>query len=117
MPNRTWPLPATGRASNRRISPGSAARPSRPARHARGGSAARAARPGLGGALTAARDARRRGVGSIHLGTPAGVEFNFDGAIATSLGPRDDAWLDAALADSRLALDITPWWADATDAR
>ena len=71
----------------------------------------------LGSALIAARDARRRGVGAIHLGTPAGVVFNFDGAIATSLGPRDDAWLDAALADSRLALDITPWWADATDAR
>ncbi len=71
----------------------------------------------LGGALIAARDARRRGTGDIHLGTPAGVVFTFDGAIATSLGPRDDAWLDAALADSRLALDITPWWADATDAR
>ncbi len=71
----------------------------------------------LGSALIAARDARRRGIGAIHLGTPAGVVFNFDGAIATSLGPRDDAWLDAALADSRLALDITPWWADATDAR
>lgn len=71
----------------------------------------------LGSALIAARDARRRGTGDIHLGTPAGVVFTFDGAIATSLGPRDDAWLDAALADSRLALDITPWWADATDAR
>jgi hypothetical protein len=71
----------------------------------------------LGGALIAARDARRRGVGAVHVGTPANVVFTFDGAIATSLGPRDDAWLDAALADSRLALDITPWWADATDAR
>jgi hypothetical protein len=71
----------------------------------------------LGSALIAARDARRRGLRDIHLGTPAGVIFTFEGAIATSLGPRDDAWLDAALADSRLALDITPWWADATDAR
>jgi len=71
----------------------------------------------LGSALIAARDARRRGIGDIQLGTPAGVIFAFDGAIATSLGPRDDAWLEAALADSRLALDITPWWADATDAR
>ena len=71
----------------------------------------------LGSALIAARDGRRRGLRDIHLGTPAGVIFTFEGAIATSLGPRDDAWLDAALADSRLALDITPWWADATDAR
>ena len=38
-------------------------------------------------------------------------------AIATSLGPRDDAWLEAAVGDSRLAIDVTPWWADATDAR
>jgi len=36
----------------------------------------------LGSALIAARDARRRGVGDIQLGTPAGVVFTFDGAIA-----------------------------------
>ena len=69
----------------------------------------------LGAGLIGARDARRRGIGGIHLGTPTGVRFTFEGAIATSLGPRDDAWLDAALADSRLAAEITPWWADATD--
>jgi len=45
------------------------------------------------------------------------VRFTFDGAIATTLGPRDDAWLEAAIGDSRLAIDVTPWWADATDAR
>ena len=71
----------------------------------------------LGGGLIAARDARRIGVRGIHLGTPADVRYTFEGAIATSLGPRDDAWLEAALADSRRALEITPWWADATDAR
>jgi hypothetical protein len=71
----------------------------------------------LGSGLMTARDARRRGAGTVHLGTPTGVRFLVDGAIATSLGPRDDAWLDAAVGDSRLAVDITPWWADATDAR
>jgi hypothetical protein len=71
----------------------------------------------LGAALIGAREARRRSLAGVHIGTPADVRFTFDGAIATSLGPRDDAWLEAALADSRLALDITPWWADATDAR
>ena len=71
----------------------------------------------LGAGLIGAREARRRGHGAIHLGTPADARFTFEGAIATSLGPRNDAWLDAALADSRLALDITPWWADANDAR
>ena len=71
----------------------------------------------LGAGLIGARELRRRAIGGVHVGTPADVRFTFEGAIATSLGPRDHAWLDAALADSRLALDITPWWADATDAR
>jgi hypothetical protein len=69
----------------------------------------------LGAALIGARDARRHGAGGVHLGTSTGVHFTFDGAIVTSLGPRDDAWLAAALADSRRAAEITPWWADATD--
>jgi hypothetical protein len=71
----------------------------------------------LGSGLIAAREARRRGSGTVHLGTPAGVRYQVDAALATGLGPRDDAWLDAAVNDSRLATDMTPWWADATDAR
>ena len=71
----------------------------------------------LGGGLIGARDARRKGVEGIHIGTPADVRYTFDGAIATILGPRDDAWLEAAVKDSRLAVDVTPWWADAIDAR
>ena len=35
--------------------------------------------------------------------------------MATALGPRDDAWLETAVADTRIAVGITPWWADATD--
>jgi hypothetical protein len=45
------------------------------------------------------------------------VRYDVEGAIATCLGPRDDAWLEAAVSDSRLAVDVTPWWADAIDAR
>jgi hypothetical protein len=37
--------------------------------------------------------------------------------VATALGPRDDAWLDRAVRDPKTAVDIWPWWADATDAR
>jgi hypothetical protein len=67
--------------------------------------------------LAAAR-ATRRGAGpGIQLGIPNDVRYTFDGAIATTLGPRDDAWLEAAIADPRVATDITPWWADATDAQ
>jgi hypothetical protein len=71
----------------------------------------------LGTALADVRAARRLGSGLQHLGTPSGVTYSIGGALATVLGPRDDAWLDAAIADPRHAIDIVPWWADATDGR
>ena len=61
------------------------------------------------------RNGRASRGAAIQLGIPPGVRYTFDGAIATVLGPRDDAWLEKALADTRVATDITPWWADATD--
>jgi len=67
--------------------------------------------------LAGAREARRRGGTGIQLELAPGVRFSFDGAIATALGPRDDAWLERAIGDPRVAIDVTPWWADATDAR
>ena len=69
----------------------------------------------LGRLLVDTRAARAAGGGPIHVGTPDGVRFTFEGAIATALGPRDDAWLERAVTDTRVAIDITPWWADATD--
>ena len=71
----------------------------------------------LRSALTAVRDARRQRADGLHLATPPGVRFTFDGAVATVLGPRDDAWLERALADPRVAADVWPWVADAMDAR
>jgi hypothetical protein len=71
----------------------------------------------LRSALIAVRDARRQRATGLHLGTPPGIRFTFEGAVATVLGPRDDAWLDRALADPRVAADIWPWVADAMDAR
>lgn len=71
----------------------------------------------LRSALIAVRDARRQGTAGLHLATPPGVRFTFDGAVATVLGPRDDAWLERALADPRIAADVWPWVADAMDAR
>ncbi len=71
----------------------------------------------LGGALAAAREARSRDACGIHLETTPGIRYTFDGAIATTLGPRDDAWLENAIGDPRVAIDVSPWWADATDAR
>ena len=71
----------------------------------------------LHSALIAVRDARRQGATGLHLATPPGVRYAFEGAVATVLGPRDDAWLERALADPRVAADVWPWVADAMDAR
>jgi hypothetical protein len=59
---------------------------------------------------------RRRGESGLHVGAFRGSRYDVDGAIATWLGPRDDAWLAAALADPRIAADTWPWTADAMDA-
>ena len=71
----------------------------------------------LGRLLVRAREARHAGVTGLHLGTKAGVMYRFDGALATPLGPRGDAWLEQASADARVAIDLRPWWADTTDGR
>ena len=71
----------------------------------------------LGPQLARANVAVRRGERGIHLGLPAGTRYTSDAALVTVLGPRDEAWLEAAIADPRIALEITPWWADATDGR
>jgi hypothetical protein len=71
----------------------------------------------LGPRLSRARVKVGRGERAVPLGMPPGVRFATDQALVTVLGPRDNAWLEAAIADPRVALDITPWWADATDAR
>ena len=71
----------------------------------------------LGPQLARANVAVRRGERGIHLGLPAGTRYTSDAALVSVLGPRDEAWLEAAIADPRVALDITPWWADATDGR
>jgi hypothetical protein len=71
----------------------------------------------LGRALV---DARARGAslgGSIPIGLPADTRYHLEGAIHTALGPRDLGWLDVAVTDTRIATDVTPWWADATDGK
>ncbi len=71
----------------------------------------------LGPVLARARAAAAAGRSGVHIGLPVGTRYTVDGAILTAMGPRDAAWLDAAIADRRVAVDITPWWADATDGR
>lgn len=69
----------------------------------------------LGHTLVKTRAGRAAHGTQLQIGIPGSTRYTFDGAIATVLGPRDDRWLDAAVADTRVATDITPWWADATD--
>jgi hypothetical protein len=71
----------------------------------------------LGPTLAQVRNARERSSAGVPIGTPPGTRYTFEGAIATPLGPRDDAWLESAIADPRVAIEITPWWLDATDGR
>ena len=71
----------------------------------------------LGGTVAAVRDAYQRGSRGIQIDTPPGLRYTFDGALATRLGPRSAEWLEAAVRDPRVAIDISPWWTDATDAR
>ena len=69
----------------------------------------------LGPQLAKARVRVRRGERAVPLGMPPGRKVTTEAALATVLGPRDEAWLDSAIADPRVALSMTPWWADATD--
>jgi len=71
----------------------------------------------LGASMARALAARRTAAPAIHLGTPPGIRFDVDGALATPLGPRDDAWLARAAGDPRVAVDVWPWFTDATDGR
>jgi hypothetical protein len=68
-------------------------------------------------ALNAARTARAGGADTVHLGLPAGTRFTMPGALLTVLGPRDDAWLETAIRQPLMAVEVWPWWSDATDAR
>jgi hypothetical protein len=69
----------------------------------------------LGQTLVKARAGRAAHGTQLQIGIPGSTRYTFEGAIATVLGPRDDRWLDSAVADTRVATDITPWWADAAD--
>jgi hypothetical protein len=68
----------------------------------------------LGRMLVGVQARRASGTRGVQLGMAPGIRYTFDGAIATVLGPRDDAWIEKALADTRVATDVTPWWTDAT---
>jgi hypothetical protein len=71
----------------------------------------------LQSALKEVRDAQAGGEHGIQLSLPRRTRFAFDGAVATPLGPRDDAWLATALERPNVAIDVWPWWSDAVDAR
>jgi hypothetical protein len=51
-----------------------------------------------------------RGEGTIRIGVPDHRAFLCDAPILTMLGPRDEAWRAAVLADPEHGRDAFPWW-------
>ena len=62
----------------------------------------------LGHALAAAREARQREARRVHLETPPGIQYTFDGAIATCSVPATTPGSSRALADPQVAIDVRP---------
>jgi len=58
-----------------------------------------------------------RGMRGLALFMPVGHAYEHDGFAATVLGPRDEAWLRAAIADPKRAVDVFPWWSEGRDGR
>lgn len=67
--------------------------------------------------LTSAQESRNRGATGLHFGTPTAVRYTVEDGIASPLGHFDDDWLARAVRDPRVAVEIWPWWLDATNAR
>ena len=68
-------------------------------------------------ALGRVRAGHRDGAPPQPLHLPNGTRFSSAGVLASPLGPRDAAWLEAAIGVPSVAIDVIPWWADATSAR
>ena len=57
--------------------------------------------------------ARELAAGKTRIGMPAELAFKVEGAVHTSMGPRDRAWVDAVIADPATGTDAFAWWDDA----
>jgi hypothetical protein len=55
--------------------------------------------------------------GQVALTLIPGHTFQAQGALLTTLGPRDDAWLEKVKDDPALGKDLFPWWDGASRAR
>ncbi len=63
----------------------------------------------LAGLAGHARALLAEGRESIAFSLPEGHEYALPGAVATPLGPRDAAWLEATHRDGRAGFDVFPW--------
>ena len=57
-----------------------------------------------------------KGASGFALGLPAGLEVAHGGFLATNLGPRDRAWVEAVARDGNAGRDAFAWWDKARDA-
>lgn len=52
----------------------------------------------------------------IMISLPPDHQFDYDGVVATPLGPRDREWLEATAAHPEHGKDVFPWWQDGVGA-
>jgi hypothetical protein len=64
----------------------------------------------LGGVAGAVLDMLAEGSTGVMVSMSTDTTFEFDGAVATPLGPRTEAWLRATHQDPRAGVDIFAWW-------
>ena len=64
----------------------------------------------LGAAVAQIRDMAAEGARGFALALPAGHVFDHDGLVATPLGPRGEAWVQAVGEDPRAGVDAFPFW-------
>ncbi len=53
----------------------------------------------------------------LMVSLPTTHRFVFDGALATPVGPRELAWVEAVATDPARGMDLFPWWGRGRDAR
>lgn len=72
---------------------------------------------GLGALAGAVLDMAEQGKRGFGLLLPVGHVYEHEGLVATTVGPRDEAWVRRVAEDPRQGIDILPWWSAGRDAR
>ena len=66
----------------------------------------------LASEASAARYIGEQGLERPHIGIEPGVRFEFEGAVATLFGPRDNDWIERVETYPAAGIHVFPWWTD-----